>query len=169
MEGDGRTDGRKLRLGLPPATDQTHARSTRAREVLGRDAAGGSGAQLAELVGLDHGQQRPVLEPEEADDEGELAADDRVALQPGDAELAVGSGHDGEVAAVDGEAPPWHHLDRARGEAAEAVLDHGHDVGRLGEPGDIGFGEIERHDRQCAGSATTAAETGLSRPRPSKG
>jgi hypothetical protein len=120
--------------------------------VLRRDAAGRSCARLPEPVGRDHRRQRPrrpigpVGEREQADDELELALDDRVALQPGDAEAAVGCGHHGEHPALDLEAASRHQLDLTRGHPQEALLDHGQGVAGRDERRDVDLGEPERHD-----------------------
>ena len=84
--------------------------------MLGRHPAGGTGATLAERIGLDHSIQPAALELEQADDERGLAAHDRVRLQAREAELAVDRRHDRKRAVVESDPASRHVLDRARRE-----------------------------------------------------
>jgi hypothetical protein len=134
-----------LRLRLPAATDHAETPGAVAGEVLRRDPARGAGAALAECIGLEHCGERAALELEQADHEGELAADDRVGLQPRIAEPAIGRRHDRERPLVELEPPPRHVLDYSRVKTAEALLDHRHRVPGRQEAFDVCLGEVERH------------------------
>ena len=127
------SDRGELRLRLPAGTDQPEARGPSPREVLRRDPARGACPHLAQPVGGDHRDERPVREVEQADDELDPALHEEVALQPGNAEAAVGGGHHGEIAALDREAAPRHQLDLPCRHAPEAVLDHRHRLARRHE------------------------------------
>ena len=120
---DGGPDRAELRLRLPTGPDEAEGGRTRPGEVLRGHAAGGACSYLAQPVGRDRRDERPVAQVEEADDEREAPLDDRVALEPGDAEPAVGGRHHREVPALDGEAPARHQLDLAGGHPPEAILD----------------------------------------------
>jgi hypothetical protein len=110
-----------------------------------QNAARRSGAQLTELVRLDHGLERAAFELEEADDEREPPVDEHVALQPRDTQLAICRSHHREVAALDRKPAAGHELDAAARHAPEAVLDHRHGVRRPGERRDVGLGEVKGH------------------------
>ena len=114
------------------------------REVLGRDAAGGARAQLAQLVGLDHRRQLGLLRVEEDDDERGATRQPRVGLDARQPELAVGGGHDGERAVAEAHPGARPVLDLAAREPLEAGLDRRQSIGGREEVGDLGFGQIER-------------------------
>src|SRR5205814_2054026 len=65
----GLEDAGDLAPRLPPAADHAEARRTRPRQVLRRNAAGGAGPELAQLVRLDHRRKLRRPRVEEDDDE----------------------------------------------------------------------------------------------------
>ena len=118
------------------------------REVPGRDAARRTGAQLAELVRLEHRDELRGVGAEEEDDEARTLAEAGVDLRACVAELEVGGSHDGERTAFQPQAIPGPVLDAASRHPAEARLDRFHGVGRRQELGDVLLREIEGHLRE---------------------
>ena len=94
-------DARELRLRLPAAADHAEAARAALREVLRRDAARRAGAQLAELVRLEHRDELGRVGAEEEDDEARAVAKAGVDLRARVAELEVGGGHDRERSALE--------------------------------------------------------------------
>ena len=137
-------DAGDLALGLPAAADDAERPGLRLGQILGRNAAGGAGAQLAHPVGLDHARHLGLLGVEENDDERRPAGEPCVRLHAGEPELAVGSGHDGERAVGQSHAGPRPILDLAARKPLEAGLDRRQRIGRREELFDLGFGEVER-------------------------
>ena len=112
------------------------------------DSAGRARAQPSELVGLDHGDELGLLRVEEADDEARSGRRRRVQLAAGDPQLAIGRRHVRERAFLEPQSPPRSVLHGTPRDAPEALLDRLDGVGRLEERGDIGFGQVERHDEE---------------------
>ena len=116
-------------------------------EVPGRDAARRTGAQLAELVRLEHRDELRRVGAEEEDDEARAVAEARVDLRSRVAELEIGGGHDRERSFLEPEPVARPVLDAARRHAPEAGLDRLHCVGRREELGDVllGRGRAAHH------------------------
>ncbi len=110
-----------------------------------RDAAGRTGAQLAELVRLDHGNELVRCGAEEQHDEVRAASTGRVDLRAGEAELEIRRGHHRERAVVEPEPVARPVLDRAGRQPPEARLDRVDGLVRRQQRIDVGLGEIERH------------------------
>src|SRR5215210_6789809 len=87
--GHGLSDARHLALGLPATADDAERARVPLGEVLAGDAARCPGAQLSQLVGLDHGRELRTLGVEEDDDERRSARQPRIRLHPGEPELVV--------------------------------------------------------------------------------
>ncbi len=140
-----RTDACHLRLGLVTASENAERARTLPREVARSDAACRSGSEPPELVGLDHGDQLGLRSVEEADDEGRSRRGGRIQLSSGQPELAVRSGHVGERALLELEAPSRSVVDDTTRHPLEALLDRPDGVGRRKKRGDIRFGQVQRH------------------------
>src|SRR5581483_4599490 len=82
-------DAGDLRGGLPAAADHPEARRAGTREVARRDAGGRAGAQLPELVGLDHRLEAGLGQLEEEHGEDRAAVGPDVRLEARVAELRV--------------------------------------------------------------------------------
>src|SRR5213078_4219653 len=89
-------DAGELRLRLPPAPDHAEAGRTLGREVPRRDAARRTGAQLPELVRLEHRDELRRVGTEEKDGEARSVAKARIDLGARVTELEIGGGHDRE-------------------------------------------------------------------------
>src|SRR5690349_13394309 len=76
-----------LAASLPAAADHAERGRTLTREMLRGDAAGGTRAQLPELVGLDHRGDLGALGVEEHDHERRPALEPRIRLEPREPEL----------------------------------------------------------------------------------
>ena len=92
-------------------------------EVLRRDPARRAGAQLAELVGLEHRDELGRVGAEEEDDEARAVAEAGVDLRARVAELEVGGGHDRERALLEPEPVARPVLDAPGRQPPEARLD----------------------------------------------
>ncbi len=152
--GDDALDARKrgadrgeLRLGLPAAADQPEAPRARAGEMLRGDAARRAGAELAELVRLDHRDELGRVGAEEENDEARAVAEAGVDLRAGVAELEIGRRHHGKRSLLQPEPVARPVLDRAGRHAPEARLDRLHRIGRREELGDFRLGDKEGHGR----------------------
>ena len=141
----GLADARDLGARLPAAADDPERRRALAGEELRRNAARRSGAQLPELVGLDHARDLGLLGVEEDDDEGRPLLEPRVRLQPGEPELVVDRGHQREQPALDLGAPARQVLDLSGRQPAKGAFDGLERVGGRQQLGDLGLGQVERH------------------------
>ena len=142
----GSADARDLGLGLVAAAEHAERSGPVTGQVASCDPARRPRAQPAELVGLDHGGELGLLGVEEADDEGRSGRRCRVELAAGEPELAIGRRHVRERSFLEPQATPWRVVHGTPRDAPEALLDRLDGVGRLEERGDVGFGEVERHD-----------------------
>ncbi len=155
----GGADAGELRLRLPAAADQPDARCAAAREMPRGDPARGAGAQLAELVRVDHGDELRRVGAEEQHLEARAGAEAGVDLRARVAELEVGRGHHRERALLEPEPVAGPVLDRARRHAAGSTPRR-HSTASAGESSccDVGLGEVQGHaaysrrlgDRQAA-------------------
>ncbi len=116
-----------------------------AREVLGRDAARRTRAQLAELVRLEHRDELGRVGAEEEDGEARTVAEAGVDLRACVAELEVGGGHDRERSLLEPEPVARTVLDAPRSHPPEARLDRVDGVGRREQLRHVGLGQIQRH------------------------
>ena len=130
-------NARDLRLRLPAAADDAERRCTAPREVLGRDCARRAGSQLAELVGVDHGDELRRRCAKEQDDEAGAVCKARVHLRACVAELEVGGGHHRERAVLEPKPVARPVLDGAGGQAEEARLDRRDRVGGREQLADV--------------------------------
>src|SRR6185437_10292572 len=97
------SDRGKLRFRLPAAADDAEAARAVLRQVPGGDAARCTGAQLAELVGLEYGDVLGRIDAEEEHDEARAFPEAGVDLRAGVTELEIGGGHDRERALLEPE------------------------------------------------------------------
>ena len=156
-------DGGELRLGLPAAADQAQAARAAPREVPCGDPARRAGAQLAELVRVDHGDELRRVGTEEQDHKAGALAEAGVDLRAREHELEVDGGHHGERPVLEPQPVARPVLDPARGHAAEARLDRLDGVRRGEEPGDVGLGQVERHSRILAAGTEKCARLSCAR------
>ena len=140
------TDAGDLAPCLPAAAEHAQGRSVVTGEILGRDTAGGAGAELAQLVRFDHARELGPRDVEEHDDERRPPGQPRVRLHPGEAELAVDRRHHREGAVLQPQPLARPVLDLAGGESPEAALDGFERVGRRQQRADVRFRQIERQD-----------------------
>jgi hypothetical protein len=111
----------------------------------GGDRARGAGAQLAQSLRFDEGEDLRPVDREERDHDARLAAEGRVRLQPGDAEVEVGGRHDVEDALVEPKPEPRPVLDPPLRDSLEAGFDGLHRVFRREQLVDVGFAQVEGH------------------------
>ena len=154
-----RADAEDLRLRLPAAADHAEARRPARGEVPGRDAARRTGAQLAQLVGLDDRDELGRGGAEEEDGEACALTEAGVDLRARVTELEVCGGHDGERTAVEPQAVPRPVLHGPRRHAAETRFDRLDRVRRCQQLRDVRLGQIERHRVILA--ATSARSVGV--------
>ena len=105
--------------------------------MLGRDRGGRTRAQLAELVGIDDGDELRPVGAKEENDEARTLAEAGVDLRPGVAELEIGRGHHGKRAVLEGKPVARPVLDRATRHPAEARLDRVDGRRRRQQLGDV--------------------------------
>src|SRR5437764_10799906 len=118
--GERRANAGELRRRLPAAADHAEAARATCREVLRGDTARRTRPQLAELVGLEHGDELRRVGPEEEDGETGTVVKARVDLRTGVPELEVGGSHHGQRSAIEPQAIARPVLDRSGGHAQEA-------------------------------------------------
>ena len=137
-------DTRDLALSLPAAADDAECARVWLGQVLGGHAAGGTGAQLAHPVGLDHSCELGLVQVEENDDERRARRKGRVRLEAGQSQLLVDRGHDREHPLA-GASPCARTIpDRAARLPLEAGLDRRERIGRREQLLDVSFGQVER-------------------------
>ncbi len=132
------------------AACQPHADHAECRRALLREKPRGharrrAGAELPELVGLDHRLEPRFLEREEHDDERCAHGCPRVRLQPRVPELAVDARHHRELAVVERQPFARPVVDRAARLPVERLLDGRERVGGREQLGDLGLAQVERH------------------------
>ncbi len=109
------------------------------------DSARSTGAELAELVGLDEGEHLGVIRSEQDDDKVHPVLRGGVRLQAGDAQLEIGSRHDVQHSGIEPEPEARPKLDPSARQPLKAALDGLDRVLGREQLGHLGFAEIERH------------------------
>ena len=137
-------DARDLALRLPAAADHAERSRVRLGQVLRSHAAGRAGAQLPQLVRLDHPGELPLAEVEEDDDEPRPVRAPQVGLEPRETQLLVHRGHDRQAALARRRTRPGPVRDRCAAHPLEARFDRRQRICRRQELSDLGFGQVER-------------------------
>src|SRR5207249_7024667 len=151
---NGCADAGHLRFSLSTATDHAEGLRALAREVPRSNRARSAGAQTAEMVRCDDGDELGPVDRKERYSECSALGEAGVRLDAGVTELEVGCSHVCQSTFLEPQSPPGRDLDGPGGHPVERGFDRLDRVGGRQQLLDVAFRQEERHTSSVP-SATT--------------